>query len=165
MENYVKAVLHAYPFLKMEREAYVEHVKNKALLSCDGRVNTERLMEHLAEEILHQRRLEWLEQALEKALSSLNDLERGLVGIRFFGEKRKIEPIWQALEERYKTKTIGRRKRMRFWEQTLDKLGVALRKAGVTKKCFEEELLELELVKKFYELVLKLERENHSSVS
>ena len=93
MENYVKAVLHSYPYLKMTKDAYMQHVKNKALLSCDGRMNTEKLAEHLAEEILRKRRLEWLEDAIEKALSNLNDLERGLVGIRFFGEKRKIEPL------------------------------------------------------------------------
>ena len=154
MENYVKAVLHAYPFLKMEREAYIEHVKNKALLSCDGRVNTEKLVEHLAEEILHKRRLEWLEEALEKALSTLNEIERGLVGIRFFGEKRNLKSIWQALEEHYKPKTLGRRKRIRFWEQTLDKLDVALRKAGVTQKCFEEELLDLAIMKRIYKRVM-----------
>jgi hypothetical protein len=153
LENYVKAVLHAYPFLKMEKEAYVQHVKNKALLSCDGRVNTEKLVEHLAEEILHKRRLEWLEEVLEQALSSLGEPERGLVGIRFFGEKRSLEGIWQAVEERYKTKTMGRRRRMRFWEQTLDKLDLALRKAGVTQKCFDEELLDLAIVKRIYKRV------------
>lgn len=78
-------------------------------------MNTEKLVEHLAEEILHKRRLEWLEEALEKALSTLGEPERGLVGIRFFGEKRNLEGIWQAVEERYKTKTLGSAFGSRRW--------------------------------------------------
>ena len=57
------------------------------------------------------------------------------------------------MEEKYKFKAVGRLKRRRFWERTLDKLGVELRKSGVTKKCFDEELLDLELVRKIYQRV------------
>ena len=52
MENYTKVVLYAYPLLRTVGEDYAEHIRNKALLSYDSAMTTERLAEYLAEEIL-----------------------------------------------------------------------------------------------------------------
>lgn len=156
MENYIKAVLHVYPFLKTAEKTYAQHIQNKALLSCDGRMDTEKLAEYLAKEILHKRRLEWLKQVMDRVLSRLSDTERLLIDVHFFGEKRKLRLLQnKAIMERLTSENWSERKRFRFQSRCLKKIEAMLRCAGITKKLFEEELLEIELVKKIYERLLR----------
>ena len=93
MENYTKVVLYAYPLLRTVGEDYAEHIRNKALLSYDSAMTTERLAEYLAEEILCKERLEWLKRTVEDVLSRLSDVERTLVAIRYFGKTKKTVDI------------------------------------------------------------------------
>lgn len=93
LENYTKVVLYAYPLLRTVGEDYAEHIRNKALLSYDSAMTTERLAEYLAEEILCKERLEWLKRTVEDVLSRLSDVERTLVAIRYFGKTKKSAPI------------------------------------------------------------------------
>ena len=88
MENYIKAVLYAYPLLKTVGEDYAEHIKNKAVLSYHTPRGTQRLAEYLAEEILRKNCLLWLRDVIEKTLAKLSELERQLIEMRYFGKRR-----------------------------------------------------------------------------
>lgn len=151
-------MLYAYPSLQRMGDAYAQHIRNKALLSCDGRMNTEALAEYLAEEILQKRRLEWLKNTVDEALGLLSDLERTLIEVAFFGAKKKLRLLTKKkLAASCDLKTWGERTRTRFQTRALEKLKVSLIKAGLTQKRFEEEFLHIELIQKIYRRVLKME--------
>ncbi len=154
LENYIRTVLYAYPYLETVGEDYAQHIKNKALLSYDSRMDAERLAEYLAEEILHKESLEWLRNVLEEMLARLDRLERKILGIRFFGE-RYDEKI---LNEEYGFKALSVRKRLRYKEKLYEKVAEMLRVEGLTKRTFEEELSPIEIIRKIHERVLKKEK-------
>ncbi len=146
MENYIKAVLRVYPFLGAMQKTYEQHVRNRALLSCDGRMNTEALAEYLAEEILHKRSLAWLEEIVKESLERLSEIERCLVRARFFGDKRaEHEEIAKWSDS----------KRQRIQARCFQRLEAMLSRAGLTKEYFEEELINIELLRKSYRRVLR----------
>ena len=72
MENYLKAVLYAYPLLKTVGEDYAEHIRNKAVLSYHSPRTTEELAEYLAEEILRKNDLLMLRGVIEKTVEKLD---------------------------------------------------------------------------------------------
>ncbi len=143
MENYVKASLRVYPLLELTQDAYEQHIRNKALLSCNGRMNTEDLALYLAEQILHKRRLLWLQGVIEGALDALSEEERALVGAAFFGEKRA------AILEGWSDS-----KRLRLQTRCFTRLEWMLKRSGLTKKYFEEALVKIEVVRKSYKRTL-----------
>ena len=155
MENYIRAVLYAYPYLETVGEDYAQHIKNKALLSYDSRMDVERLTEYLAEEILHKECLEWLKTVMDETFARLNELERKLLGMHFFGEKYDVE----NLGEKYDFKSWSVRKQVRFKEETYKKVGKMLNAAGLTKKTFEEELHTIEMIGKIYNRLLRKQKE------
>ena len=151
MENYLKAVLYAYPLLKTVGEDYAEHIRNKAVLSYHSPKTTEELAEYLAEEILRKNDLLMLRGVIEKTVERLDDTERALVGARYFG-KKKI-PLHKAGEDPW-----SERKYFRRLEKVENKLGGMLIVAGITKEFFETRLMGVELIRKVYRHVQKRER-------
>ncbi len=93
MKNYVKVILYAYPLLRTVEKDYEERIRNKALLSYDGRTGAERLAEEIAEEVVRMRRLEWLKGRVEEILASLSEEERALVAARYFGRKGALKGL------------------------------------------------------------------------
>ena len=161
MENYIKAVLCAYPFLATAREDYAQHIKNKALLSYESRMDVEKLTEYLVEEILHKERLEWLKGVMEEVFSRLSKIERALLGVYFFGERSGEKSLFE--ESEYGSWKAG--KQTSFKEKLYEKVGVMLRVNGLTKQTFEEELLGIELIRKIYNQILRREKRSYSSCS
>ena len=148
LENYIKAVLYAYPLLKTVGEDYAEHIKNKAVLSYYTPRGTEKLAEYLAEEILRKNCLLWLREAIASTLEKLSGLERLLIEIRYFGKKRN-----EALTYRGKDgveKPWSERKYFRCQQRLGEKIGGMLTVAGLTKDWFEKNLLGVELIGKIY---------------
>ncbi len=154
MENYIKASLRVYPFMALTQSAYEQHIRNKAVLSCNGRTNTEELAEYLAEQILHKRRLFWLEGVIERTLEKLTEPERLLVGAAFFGERRETGSVVDGWSES---------KRLRVQTRCFERLEGMLKSAGLTKKFFDEALVKIELVRKAYKrTVFESERKRRS---
>lgn len=151
MENYIKAVLYAYPLLKTVGEDYAEHIKNKAVLSYHSPRGTLHLAEYLAEEILRKNCLLWLKEVIEKTLNKLSDLERTLVGMRYFGHKRKIPLTYKGKDG--VEKPWSERKYFRRQQKLGDKIGGMLTVAGITKPWFEANLLGVELIGKIYRYI------------
>lgn len=143
LENYTKAVLRTYPFLQMMQTTYEQHIKNRALLSCDGRMNTEVLAEYLAREILHKRCLAWLEEIIRDALLRLSEVEQVLVRTHFFGENAENAEIGSWSDS----------KRLRVQARCFQRLEAMLHRSGLTKKYFDEELVHIEIIRKMYRRV------------
>ena len=143
MENYIKTVLYAYPLLETVGEDYAEHIRNKALLSYDSRLDAESLAVYLAEEILRKNCLEWLKNVIEQTLGKMSPLERALIETRYFGKKRRenVFPTGQQWSER---------KYFRYQKKVGEKIGGMLAVAGITKEVFDKDLAELDLIKKIH---------------
>lgn len=150
MENYLKAVLYAYPLLKTVGEDYAEHIRNKAVLSYNSSRLTEDLAEYLAEEILRKNNLLWLRGVIEETLAKLNDTERTLIATKYFGKKKK--PLHKEEEEAWSERTYFRQQ-----EKVGNKLAGMLVVAGVTKEFFDTKLQGVELIGKIHRHVLKSE--------
>lgn len=146
MENYLKTVLYAYPLLKTVGEDYEQHIRNKAILSYDGRWNTLRLAEYLAGEILQKNCLEWLKSVVEKVLYKLSDTERELLSVRYFGKRRKNAIDGEAA-------SWSDRKYFRMLRRTSEKAGAMLVAAGVTKDKFFGELAPIDMIAKVHKFV------------
>ena len=148
MENYIKAVLYAYPLLETVGEDYAEHIKNKAVLSYHTPRGTERLAEYLAEEILRKNCLLWLRDVIEKTLAKLSDLERQLIEMRYFGKRRNAVLTYRGKDG--VEKPWSERKYFRCQQRLGEKIGGMLTIAGVSKSWFEKNLLGVELIGKIY---------------
>lgn len=157
MENYIKAVLYAYPLLKNVGEDYAEHIKNKAVLSYKSNKTAEALAEYLAGEILYKNRLVWLREVVKNTVDRLSENERTLLAIRYFGKKRKASEGIQFGNDR---------KYFRIQQRLGEKVAGMLRVAGITKDLFEKEFAEIEIFKKICKHMERLEQKrNYSSVS
>ena len=143
--NYVKATLYAYPQMERIGKSYGEHIANRAILSHDGRVATEKLMVYLVGEIEEKRRIERLKGILEKILSGLSTEEKLLLDIRYFGKmeqsKRIFASINAGLAEGEYAKIPFWSERTYFRRQTalLKKLALRLKTQGIDKEEFLKE--------------------------
>ena len=146
MENYLKTVLYAYPLLKTVGKDYAEHIRNKAVLSYNSPRTTEDLAEYLAKEILRKNNLLWLKGAIDGVLKRLDDTERALIEMRYFG-KKKI-PLHKEGEQPWSD-----RKYFRQQQRVGEKVGGMLTVAGVTKEFFETRLEGVELIGKIHRFV------------
>lgn len=163
---YVKVLLYSYPWLKTVGREYAEHIKNRALLSYDGRYNAERIAEYLAEEILEKERLEWLKERLERAFEKLERTERELLEIRYFGKRKEIDAFLQRGVNG--GKPWSKRKYFRQQERLLEKLHVLFDGVGVTKDVFEQRFAKQELFEKLQKYLADGKEKNewkHSAVN
>ena len=148
MKNYVKIILHAYPFLKTVDKDYEEHIRNRALLSYDGRWTAEQTAEYLAGEILNMRRLEWLKEKIESTLGKLTDVERALTDMRYFGKGRRLKSFLQKEKNPSNERAWTKRSYFRCQERLGEKLSSLLVLEGLTEEVYERELAPIDVIQK-----------------
>ena len=171
--NYVKAVLYAYPQMESIGRSYGEHIANRAILSHNGRVATEKLMVYLAEEIEEKRKVEGLKGILDKLLASLSTEEKLLLDIRYFGKMEQSKRIFASIKaglaqgEYAKIPLWSERTYFRRQTALLKKIALRLKTQGVDKDAFLKEYIGLDGIGHIYrylelgcddESVLKKER-------
>ena len=76
MENYVKAVLYAYPTLEKMEQAYTVHIRNMAVLSYRQDLPAVAMAGKIVGQILQKRKLAWLKALVEKSVRRLSDEEK-----------------------------------------------------------------------------------------
>ena len=142
--NYVKVALYAYPTLKTLIKEYQDHIYERAVRSYGGRTDAEEAVTYIAQQILNMQALEWLEGILEKIFSKLSNLELTMIGLRYFGLKRK-----SVKEEfiRDKNQFSSERSYFRAQEKLLKKITALLQAAGLDEKYFNSEFLVIEELK------------------
>ena len=120
----------------MERIAadYGEHIRHRAIFSYENRT-AERAAEYLAEEILKKRAIEALKERVDAALKKLNDEERFLLEVRYFGRKKKLREFLEAGTERPGSERSYYRKQ----ERLLKKVISAFSGVGLTEEAFFRE--------------------------
>ena len=155
MENYAKVILYAYPLLKTVGDDYAEHIRNKAVLSYNSPLTTERLAEYLTQEIVCKNALEWLKTTVESLMDRLTEEERTLLDIRYFGKTKKLRNFLKRQAEKRKSGGTGCSERMYFRRQQrlADKFGAMLFYAGVTQKVYDEQFAELDVFRKIHRFV------------
>ncbi len=158
MKNYVKTILCAYPFLKTVEEDYEEHIRNRALLSYDGRWTAEQTAEYLAEEILNMRRLEWLKGKIEGVLNKLTDVEKTLAEIRYFGKRRKLKSFLKKEKNPLSKRAWTERSYFRYQERLGDKISSLLALDGLTEEIYERELASIDVIQKVEKAASRVRR-------
>ncbi len=148
MKEYVKILLYAYPFLRTVGKDYEEHIRNKAVLSYEGKRSAESLAEYLAGEILQMRRLEWLKERIDGVLASLSDVERTLLAIRYFGKVGKIKSFLGVRREGYQSRVWTERTYFRRQRRLGEKVAARLVGAGVTEEVYLADFAGVELFQK-----------------
>ena len=161
--TFVKVALYAYPFLRTVDKDYEEHIQNRAILSYRSTKTAEELAIAIAEDILEKEKLTWLKDRVEKALQELSDVERTLIGIRYFGKERKKKKPTAATggKDVDKLKKEGNggvakygqwseRKYFRIQNKLCEKLRAIFVRLGITQEKFEREYAQLELFQKIY---------------
>lgn len=156
MENCVKAILYCYPRFGYIEDSYLEHIRNKALLSSDGREPAERIAEYLATEILQKRKLRELATIAAKALSQLTVEENLLLDVRYFG---KMDRVKRAFAHKYAGIGDDSMRTVRVWSERtyfrkqkklLEKLVGRFSALGLTRDTFLEEYRRLDGICSIY---------------
>ena len=132
--SYVKTILYIYPRLERIAADYGDHIRHRAILSYENRT-AERAAEYLAEEILKKRAIEALKERVDAALKKLNDKERFLLEVRYFGRKKKLREFLEAGTERPGSERSYYRKQ----ERLLKKVISVFSGVGLTEEAFFRE--------------------------
>lgn len=155
MENYVKEILFGYPLLETVGEDYEIHIRNKAVLSHNSELTTEKLAEYLASEIIAMRRLEGLKSEVEKILDKLSEEERTLLEIRYFGRRKKIRGFLKRRgcegedrEGKWSETTYFRRQKALG-----EKVAAMLYFAGITEEKYLAEYARTDIFRKIHDFV------------
>ena len=133
-ESYAKTILYIYPRLERIAADYGDHIRHRAILSYENRT-AERAAEYLAEEILKKRAIEALKERVDAALKKLNDEERFLLEVRYFGRKKKLREFLEAGTERPGSERSYYRKQ----ERLLKKVISVFSGVGLTEEAFFRE--------------------------
>ena len=159
MENCVKALLYCYPMLDRICEGYVQHIKNKAALSHDGRIPTIDLAEYLAKEICEKEKLQALKALLDKLVSRLSLEERLLLDIRYFGKLDRVRRLFAAkraglAEDSMRDVPLwSERTYFRKQKALMNKLCKRLEDYGIDKETFLSEYVSLDGIAPVYSYV------------
>ena len=149
LKNYAKVIWHVYPFLKAVVKDYEEHIRNKAVLSFESRTTAERLAEYIAGEIIVKERLQALKWKLDGVVDTLDETEKKLLAIRYFG-KRKL--LCEFLKNDGGV-AWSERKYFRRQNKLCEKLGEALTGVGLTEEVYLREFAHLHIFKKIAEFL------------
>lgn len=144
MKDYAKIILHAYPLLKTVEKDYEEHIRNKALLSYNGRQTVERLAEYLAQEIIQARNLVWLRTSLERVFARLTEEERALTALRYFRRKGAMKRFLEAKGQALWTDGKMARRQAKLSK----KLEAMIRFEGITEELYGALFADTELFQK-----------------
>lgn len=159
LKTYLKAVLYAYPLLQTVEKDYADHITNKALLSYESKKSTEELAEYLAEEILRKERLIWLKKTVRQVYERLNEEEKTLVSVRYFGKKRKGARDQQEIGEKSKEKAMSERMYFRRVKRAEEKMGAMLLSAGLDGETYEKNFAKIEPFQKIHTFLEKNEKQ------
>ena len=147
LEEYVKIILYAYPYLKRAGKDYEEHIKNMAVLSFDNKKSAESLLEEIAEELIVQKKLLWLKEKVEEVFHKLSALERLMLEIRYFGRKRKFAALETELLHSGE-KLWNDRKYFRQQEKLGEKVNALFQFLVITKEEFEKDYAYIDLFRR-----------------
>ena len=150
MENYAKIVLYAYPFLEAVDKDYEAHIRNKAVLSYDSKKTAEQLAEYIAGEIIVKRNLQGLKQDLDKVLDKLDDVEKRLVEIRYFGKRKQLRDFFKS-EDGGTVWNEG--KYFRRQKRLGDKLAAMMRSVGLTEERYRRQFAKVDIFKRIARIV------------
>ena len=114
MENCVKAILYCYPRLGGIEDGYLQHIRNKAVLSADGRESAQRVAEYLAAEIIQKSFVKELKEIAGHALSALSTEEKLLLDVRYFG---KLDRVKRAFAQKYAGIADDYMRDIPFWSE------------------------------------------------
>lgn len=140
-------------------EGYLQHIRNKAILSADGRDTAQNVAEYLAREILQKRKLRELFETATEALRNLNAEEKLLLEIRYFG---KIDRVRRAFAQKYAGIADEDLKSVPFWSERtyfrkqkklLAKLTERFSILGLTRERFDREYALLDGIGQVYTYV------------
>ncbi len=144
--------LYAYPRLQTLIKEYRDHIYERAVHSYGGKTDAEEAVTYIAQQILNMQALEWLKGILDKIFSKLSSLELTMIGLRYFGLKRKS--VKQEIE-RDKIEFASERSYFRAQEKLLKKIAALLQAAGLDEQYFDSEFLEIEELKPICKYVEK----------
>ncbi|MBQ8374907.1 MAG: hypothetical protein IJX98_04960 [Clostridia bacterium] len=159
MENCVKAMLYCYPRLESITDGYLQHIKNKAALSYDGKTPTWELAEYLAGEVLNKQRVQELKLLLDNALKNLTVEEKLLLDVRYFGKLDQVRRLFAAkaasLADDYmrEIKIWSERTYFRKQARLLKKIIRRLSAAELDKQSFLEKFASLDGVSAVYQYI------------
>ena len=162
LENYVKAVLYAYPLLETVEKDYEEHIYNKAILSYKSDKPAEVLAEYIVGELVEKQRLIWLKALTKKVLNCLNEVERTWIAVRYFGKTKKIKnplPLDRQMNGRG---VLSEGKYFRMQQRLGNKVGERLVAEGLSKDRFENEFKNMKI---FEDIFKFLERKKDCQIS
>ena len=154
LEEFVKAVLYAFPLLEEMDEEYQAHIRNKAVLSYKSQMPTEELAEYIVKEIIEKQRMQWLRKTIGDVLDRLNDLEKTLIAVRYFGKKRK----WKDCSQIAVFDGWSESKYFRAQQRLGEKVAVMVKNAGVTQVLFERWFLPSELFTCIHKYLMRVEQ-------
>ena len=155
LENYVKTILYAFPLLETVEEDYQQHIENKAVLSHRSDKSAWDFAEYLAGEICEKQALLWLKRTVQEVLDKLTDVERALVGARYFGKRKRFKETFfrKRNPKNSAIATWSERQYFRFQKRLGDKLGAILSSAGLTAETFEKTYAKTEIFEKIHAAV------------
>lgn len=70
-------------------KTYAEHIRNKAILSYKNTQSTEGLVRYVTKQICLREKLLWLDALVKGVVNDLDETDKALLQIRYFGKKRK----------------------------------------------------------------------------
>ena len=114
MENCVKAILYCYPQLGGIEEGYMQHIRNKAILSSDGREPAQKIAEYLAAEVLRKGKIRELGEMTKSVLAGLSAEERLLLDVRYFG---KLDRVKRAFAAKYAGIADESMRAVKYWSE------------------------------------------------
>lgn len=153
MEKYIKAALYAYPLLQAMEEDYRESIETKALLSYKSQAPAWETAEYLAGEIIQKRRVEWLKERIDRVLERLNDAEKTLLSIRYFGKEKKIKRLLSTSPVCGEYVAWSESKYFRVQKRLAEKVGGMLVCEGVTQEAFEKDFAPFPPFNRIYRFV------------
>ncbi|MBE7068253.1 MAG: hypothetical protein E7381_03020 [Clostridiales bacterium] len=162
MENYVKAVLYAYPLLETVETDYGEHIYNKAILSYKSEKPAEVLAEYIVGELIEKERLVWLKTLTEKVLATLSDVERTWIAVRYFGKEKRIKSPLPPNKRKEGRGFLSEGQYFRMQQRLGNRVGERLVALGLDKTRFEKEFKDMKI---FEEIFKFLERKKECCVS
>lgn len=118
-----------------------------AILSYRGVRTAEKTVERIAEAILEKQRLEWLKETVERVLDRLDEQERALLSIRYFGASKKMKNALSDTAEWSESKYFRRQARL------FRKVCAMVKREGLTEELFEEEYSKMEVFERVYKFI------------
>ncbi len=156
MENCVKAILYCYPQLEGIEEGYLQHIRNRAVMSADSREPAQKIAEHLAVAVLEKAKIRRLNQLAVAAMDKLSTEEKMLLNVRYFG---KLDRVKRAFAEKYAGIADEKMRPIPYWSERtyfrkqkklLSKLTERFMRLGLTKEEFVEEYAYLDGIGAIY---------------